>query len=50
MDNNGGMDMEIRHRVSAAWGNWKKCNGVLCDRTMPVFKAKEKENTEQCTH
>ena len=30
------MDMEIRHRVSAAWGNRKKCSGVLYDRKMPV--------------
>ena len=22
--------------MSAAWGNWKKCRGVFCDRTMPV--------------
>ena len=24
MEANGGMDMETRHRASAAWGNWKK--------------------------
>ena len=26
----------ISHRVSAAWGNWKRCSGVLYDRRMPV--------------
>ena len=30
------MDMELRYRASAAWGNWKKYSGVLCDRKMPV--------------
>ena len=32
----GGMATEILHRVSAASRNWKKCNGVLCDRRMPM--------------
>ena len=36
MEENGGMDMDRRHRVSAAWGNWKTCSGELCDRKMPV--------------
>ena len=31
---NEGIGMEIRHRVSAAWGNWKKCSEVLYDRHM----------------
>ena len=22
--------------MSAAWGHWKKCGGVLCDRKMPL--------------
>ena len=22
--------------MSAAWGNWKRCSGVLCDKRMPV--------------
>ena len=30
------MTTEISQRVSAAWGNWKICSGVLCDRKMPV--------------
>ena len=29
------MTTEISQRVSAAWGNWKRCSGVLCDRRMP---------------
>ena len=32
----GGMTTEISQRVSAAWGNWKRCSDVLCDRRMPV--------------
>ena len=28
VDDNGGIEMEIRH-ISAAWGNWKKRSGVL---------------------
>ena len=36
VEENRGMDMEIRYRVSAVWGNWKKCRGVWCDRNMPV--------------
>ena len=28
--------MEIRHKVSASWGNWKKCSGVLYVRKIPV--------------
>ena len=30
------MTTGIAQRVSAAWGNWKRCSGVLCDRRMPV--------------
>ena len=39
----GCMTTEITQRVSAAWINWKRCNGVLCDR-MPV-KLKGKVDT-----
>ena len=34
VEENGGMDISLG--VSAAWGKWNKCNGVLCDREMPV--------------
>ena len=30
------MATEITQIVSAAWRNGKRCNGVLCDRRMPV--------------
>ena len=30
------MATEITQRVSAAWRNWNRCSGVLCDRRMPV--------------
>ena len=36
MEKTGGMTTDISHRVSAAWGNWKRCSGVLCDRRMQV--------------
>ena len=36
MEEEGGMETEITKRVGAGWRNWKKCSGVLCDRTMPV--------------
>ena len=36
VEETGGMAIEVSQRVSAAWGNWKRCNGVLCDRRMPV--------------
>ena len=31
-----GMTTVMSQRVSAAWGNWKRCSGVLYDRRMPV--------------
>ena len=36
VEETGGMATEITERVSAAWRNWKRCSGVLCDRRMPV--------------
>ncbi|KAI5748144.1 hypothetical protein M8J77_022340 [Diaphorina citri] len=30
----GDLDCEIAHRVNAAWMNWKRMSGVLCDRRM----------------
>ena len=36
VEETGGMTTEISQRVSAAWRNWKRCSGVLCDRRMPV--------------
>ena len=32
----GGMATEMSLKVSAAWRNWKRCSGVLCDRRMPA--------------
>ena len=37
MEKNGGVDIGIRHRVSAAWGHLKNCNGELGDRKMSVM-------------
>ena len=36
VDETGGMATYITQRVSAAWRNWKRCSGVLCDKRMPV--------------
>ena len=36
MEEEGGMETEIKKRVGAGWRNWKTCSGVLCDRRMPV--------------
>ena len=36
VEETGGMATEITQIVTAAWRNWKRCSGVLCDRRMPV--------------
>ena len=36
VDETGAMTTYISQRVSAAWINWKRCSGMLCDRRMPV--------------
>ena len=36
VEETGGMTTEISQRVRAAWRNWKRCSGVLCDRRMLV--------------
>ena len=36
MEEAGGMTKEMSQTVSAAWTNWKRCSGVLCDRRMLV--------------
>ena len=36
MEETWGMTKDISQKVSAAWSNWKRCSGVLCDRRMPV--------------
>ena len=32
MEENGGVEMEVKHILNAAWGNWKVYSGALCDR------------------
>ena len=32
----GDMDAEVSHRIQAAWNNWRKTSGVLCDRRFNV--------------
>ena len=36
VEETGGMATEITQRVAAAWRNWKRCSGVMCDMRMPV--------------
>ncbi|KAI5746693.1 hypothetical protein M8J77_006372 [Diaphorina citri] len=36
IDCKGELDCEIAHRINAAWMNWRKMSGVLCDRRMSV--------------
>ena len=36
VEETGGMATENTQRVTAAWRNWKRFCGVLCDRRMPV--------------
>ena len=36
VEETGGMATEITQRANAAWRNWKRCSGVLCDMRMPV--------------
>ncbi|KAI5739102.1 hypothetical protein M8J77_015025 [Diaphorina citri] len=43
VDKEGELDCEIAHRVSAAWMNWKKMTGVLCDKRMSLKMKGENE-------
>ena len=36
IEEEGGVETEIAKRVGPAWRNWKRCNGVLCDKRMPL--------------
>ncbi|KAL1447828.1 hypothetical protein WDU94_001914 [Cyamophila willieti] len=36
VDKEGDLKSEIAHRVAAAWMNWKKMTGVLCDKRMSL--------------
>ena len=36
VEETGCMTTDISQRLSAAWGNWKRCSGVLYGRRMPV--------------
>ena len=48
VEETGGMTTEISQRVSAAWANWKRCSGVLCDIRMPVKLKPEGEGLQNC--
>ena len=41
VEETGGMATEITQRVSASKRNWKRCSGVLCDRSGYVKRMKE---------
>ena len=36
VSDNGEMDAEVSHRIQAAWQNWRKTSGVLCDKRFSV--------------
>ena len=50
MEENGGVEMEIKQILNAAWGNWKIYSGALCDRKIRVtFKGRTaKASTKVC--
>ena len=37
----GGADIEIGRRISAAWHGWRKITGVLCDRRVSNWVKKD---------
>ena len=32
----GDLDAEMTNRIKISWGNWKKCQGFLCDPRVPL--------------
>ena len=32
----GGIDTDISHRIQAGWTKWRSSSGVLCDRKVPL--------------
>src|SRR6185312_14165324 len=41
LQKDGGIDEDVRHRISAGWLKWCQTSGVLCDRRVPQ-KLKDK--------
>jgi len=41
VEERGGIDEDISHRIRAVWQKWKKASGVLCDKKIP-FRLKER--------
>ena len=36
VDEAGGMEKEINHRIQCGWHNWRKVSGVICDKRVPI--------------
>ena len=32
LQNDGGIDEDVRHRISAGWLKWRQASGILCER------------------
>ena len=32
----GGIDTDVSHRIQAGWTKWRSASGVLCDRKVPL--------------
>ena len=35
LQNNGEIDEDVRHRISAGWLKWRQASGILCDKRVP---------------
>ena len=35
LQKDGGIDEDVRHRISAGWLKWRQASGVFCDRRVP---------------
>ena len=36
MQQDGGIDTDVSHRIQAGWTKWRSASGVLCDRKVPI--------------
>jgi hypothetical protein len=35
LQNDGDIDEDVRHRISAGWLKWRQASGILCDKRVP---------------
>ena len=36
LQNNGGLEKDINHRIQAGWMKWRSASGILCDQNMAL--------------